>query len=230
MTETLKQKLADLKVPENIIDLLNSHFLLFVIGAVILLGLLAFFGYRFFKAILIIGGGVGAGYAGGVYLAEHVEKFITDRGLELDFIDWTFAVALVCAIIGALLVAFAYRAIIFLGGGAAGGYVGYTVIAPKLAEKLPDVALLQSQVGTILVAVLLGLVCALVFLLLFKFIFIVATSLGGMAGAIFLAVYAVYPTVPQMIAIGILAVGAVIGIFPMLRQFKADNRKYGLRY
>ena len=217
-------------LPESILTFYTTYSMLTKFIVIIGLIFVAFFGFKAFRTLLILGGSmIGAALAGThltSFLAPYIEAHIPEW-LHIDTL-----IAVVAAILAALICWKLYKLVIFAGGAA----VGYIFVGPIAAEWLTTAvpsfeAALASQIGIIIVSVLCALICALVLYIFFKPLFIIGTSVGGLALAGFSTVYAVVSTAPDKnILIGGVAAGAIIGIFAMIHQFKANSKVRILRF
>ena len=179
----------------------------------------AFFGFRIFKAVFPI---LFAATLAGVGLAYAPTLFET-IGLSLDFIDLTVTVAVVLAILGLILGRYAYKFSLFV-------YVGYSAYlyaaatVAQMAAQNPDLTFLSNEIAAIAIAVVAAIIVAVLANFLFKLLYIVITSIGGMALCAVFVTDAVMTTMPA--ALIVLGAGAVIGIFAAVKQFKDSAKLY----
>lgn len=196
---------------------------LFLIGACVILTVLAFYSYRILRLELAVSGAIGGGILGYTVIAPLVFSQIPN--LPDIGIDYAALTGIVCTILGWVLAWALYKVAIFLLGAGAGFYGGM-YIALYLMLKFPEQALFQNEIFFWAVCGLIALAAGLIFLFLFKFLYILTTSVGGMLGVAYLLGVSVfgasffnnptylYPT---------LAAGAVFGIVAMVVQYKKAN-------
>ena len=213
--------LKNLGCPENIISIYSNFTIPITLVLIALLGLIAFFGYRIFKYAVKVIVAVSFAVLGNFFVLDSIKAFIS------PVIPETFSVAaisgLIFAIIGLVLSIFCYSFVLFLVGGGlsymfAGsilGFIGNFVVIPEI---------LLEGVGFIVVSVLIALVSGLLFMCLFKLIYILLTSIGSLALAFALVLLAVMPSADMTLICIALAIGAIVGVIAMLRQFKADEK------
>lgn len=213
--------LTKLGVPENIIALYSDFTIPVTLITVAVLGLIAFFGYRIFKYAVKVLVAVTFAILGNALVLPLVSDLIA------PVIPESFSVGaiagLVFAVIGLVLSIFCYKFVMFLVGGGVAyllsdmiiGFIGGLVALPEF---------LLDGVGKIILIVLLALIVGVLFMIFFKLIYIVATSIGALALACALILLAVIPSA-DMTVVGIaMAIGAVVGLIAMFLQFKADAK------
>lgn len=218
-----------LMIPEQIAVYYRDYTLLVSLALVVVLGLLAFFGYRIFKSVLIIGGGVIGGTLAGIHLTPLIAPYVATY--IPTWISLNAAIGVVVGLVAALLCWKAVKLVIFAGGAA----VGYIFVGPMaagwLATAVPSIAeVATSSVGSIIVSVVTALVCALVLYIFFKLIFIVATSIGCPAAIGFVLLYTVIPQPADDQVILALAIGAALGLIALYYQFKTNARVRSFRF
>ena len=172
--------------------------------AVLLLGLLALYSYKIFKITLTLGGAIVFGMIGNSMLTPIILGFMekAPEGINLGI-----AVGFVCALIGGVLMNFFFKLALFISGAGAGWMVGATVV--ELVRGLfPTVEFLKGDLGALVISAFSALTLGVLSLFLFKFIYIVFTSLGGMIAAIVMVVTSIKPDP----GIGVLSVAVVIGM------------------
>lgn len=183
------------------------------LASVVLCIISAFFALRLFKIYISAVGAFTFGYIG-----YYVMLILLDEGLvpPVDGINLQVLTGLVAAILGFLIASFLHKVVLFVGGAAGGFLLGNLVVELISANVTPideNVALIISGV----VALVIGaLVCAI-----FKPIYIFVTSIGGMALAAVIVSAILLPLETHYIIIAAI-VGALIGIIPMIYQFKRD--------
>ena len=216
------QKLTEFGCPENIITIYSKFTIPVTLILVAILGLLAFFGYRIFKYAVKVVAAVAFAVLGNAYVLPLISDFISPFLPEGTFNVGALA-GFVFALIGLILSIFCYKFVMFLAGGG----LAYLFADALIALFTPFVtipAFFLDGIGKIVLSVLLALVCGLLVMLLFKLVYILATSIGSLALAFALILLAVIPNA-QLTLVGIaLGIGAVIGLIAMCLQFKADAK------
>lgn len=212
--------------PGKIWDSLNN--LSFPVAAVAigLLVLLAIQGYKIFKSLIHVGAAVGFAYVGHLYLAPKVVGYITPHIPESWGIDFGVVIALLCAIFALLVVHLRYDFAIFCCGGLTGYLAGFYFAAPKLAAYFDKITFLGHIYAKYGVAVLCALMAAILFLILFKNIYIVVSSIGCMSLAGYLLYKEVTPDQSNLVAFGFIALGVIIGVFMMVHQFEEEGKSH----
>jgi hypothetical protein len=202
------------------LDTLTSLGFPMALSCVIALILIAFYSYRVFKIELAAAGAMIFGNIGYSMLAPLIFRSMpTPEGVNLYAI-----VGVICAIIGAAVMASVHKLAIFAVGGACGFLLGQTVYSVIL-EKAPGLSegFLGTEMGYYVVAGSTALAVAVLMLLLFKPLFIIVTSVGGMYLATLTVVHLVYPGIYTLGDIGelaTLALGGILGITAAIKQFK----------
>ena len=186
-----------------------------VLSVALALVLVAIYSYRIFRLELSVSGAVGCGALGYIFLAP----FLLDKLPTVEWIDLAAVIGVVCAILGWVLIYALHKVSLFLCGAAIGFYAGIFV-ASFLALNFTDVALLQNEVFFYVVCGICALACGIIFVFLFKLLYILITSFGGMIGACYLISLSVFNEMNPPILYGTLAVGAVLGIIASVVQFK----------
>ena len=177
--------------------------------------LMAFYSYRIFRIEISVVGSVLLGYVGYALLAPLVLQ-----NVQIENVNLAAAIGIVCAIAGWFIAHALYKLVVF----AAGALLGYSLgamLAETLASTFTDVQFLCSDTGKIVVAAVCALIAGILFISLFKVVYILLTSLGGMISAVFLAGMSVcdVATMPA-VYLGLLVLGTVLGIVAAVHQFK----------
>lgn len=197
-------------------ELLTPDMIPFIIGMIVGLAIVAFFGFKLLRIELVIAGAI-IGYSiGSTTLVALVGDSITGVNIAL-------ILGIVCAVIGVLLSAKVYRLMIFVYGGLIGYVVG-TVLFPGMVAGFTSLPVSAETLVTVM-SVVVGIIFAFVIYRLFKPLYIISTSIFGMlcVGTLTLALI----SGGNETASGIGAiVGLVIGVFAMIHQFKANRDKF----
>lgn len=219
--------LKDINVPlslDGIWDFLNNMSFPVATVAIGLLVLLAVQGYKIFKSLTYVVAAVGLGFAGHLYLAPRVADFIIPKIPESVSIDVNVAIAFLCAMFGVLIAHFSHEFVVFCLGGACGYAIGYFIVAGKLAAYFTSIPFLTHKFAYIGVGVVCALMLAIFFLLTFKYLYIIGSSVGLMILSCYILFKQMMPEGDGKISVGFMAVGALIGIFMMIHQFSEENR------
>ena len=187
--------------------------------AAALLVLTAIYGYRIFKTTISVTVCVACGVVGST-LAPFILASLPIPAIE--GVSLSAIVGVVLAGIGLLLGFKLYKLSLFISC-AVGSYFVYTPVATLIAAMLPDVPLLNSPEGLMIVSAVLALLTGILMLLLFKPLYIIITSIGGVALAVGLIAVSVAPGYPVAGLVG-LGVGALLGIPAAKHQFKCDEK------
>ncbi len=212
--------LEKLGLPSNILELLEKYSAIASLAIIAVGTLLAFFGYRLFKAILIIGGTVGAGAAVDMFLLP----LFADKLPAIPMVSLSGLIVVAAAAIGAFLAYKAQKLVIFLGCGAAGYFLVGGMVSDLLVKQFPDMAFLSSTAGNIIICAVCAVVLAIVGVIFFKLLFIVITSLGGMGLAGAFLGNLVIAEMSDMLIYVCLGAGAAIGIIALVYQFKSNPK------
>lgn len=177
---------------------------------------LAFYGLRLYKICMSITGAYGLGMVASIISAELMDNGILQPFAEnISAYHTILIISLSAAAVGFLLGTLLDKIVLFLGG-AVGGYLATEIVAGMLFPNMltPEVLMVVSAV--------VGVVLGILLCVLFKFVYIIITSLGGMAliGAILGLTF--FPEDMNMVLIFTIG-GAVVGIIPAIVQFKKDN-------
>ena len=214
----LKQYLETIALPEWALGLINAYVFAFVLSSVVLLFILAFWGYKLLKACLAIAGAATFGIIGNMYLAPLLVPF-TEKSVP-EWINVGGIIGMVLAGIGALLMVKLYKLGIFAEGAALGYFLGSTATT-IIAAYVPNLeGFLSTPTGTSVVSCVLALILGVLFALLFKHIFILITSVGGLCAAgVLIGSCFVFELNPVILTVSA-GVGVIVGICAMVYQYK----------
>ena len=184
----------------------------YIIAAAILL-LFALFGYKLQKAC--IAAACASGVA--VFSLSFCIKIFENEKIG-------YIAAGILAIITFIIIFKLYIKIVTLAVAIAGGAVVYTTIAPEFASKIIEVTQISfpmdDSVLRIFVSLLGGLLSGVLAKFVFKYLVIIATSLGGSAGV----AYNIALATNQSFGIAFMILAVILGIACCVFQFK--NNKY----
>ena len=213
--------------PEEILALINSLGATVIVPIIALLFVEATWSWRLLKLMLPVSGAIIFANLSGLITPYVVEALGSP---VLGPISVGSAVTLLCALAGALLMGLLYKlAIILLG--AAGGWAIGGIISGMIAANQPDLELFIStdgnpSMGSIIVCAICAIVLGVLAVFVFKALYIVITSVGGMMAAFAMAgLILVNPTDEASMTILYLCIvlGVVAGVFCAVHQFKTAN-------
>ncbi len=182
--------------------------------------LMAFYSYRIFRIEISVAGSIGLGFVGYTVLAPLVLRGIQAEGVNLQAV-----IGIVCAVIGWFAAYKLYKLAIFL----CGAFLGYSLgafLTALLAVKLPEVTFFNSSTGVIVISAICAAIAGILFVTLFKAVYILLTSIGGMILAAMLAGSSVCNLATAPVAsVILLMIGLLTGIVATVYQFKhAEDR------
>lgn len=171
---------------------------------------MAFFGMRLYKVCLSVLGAVGIGFV--TYTVFKAGGILGDILPAMDGINVAAALGIITALIGFVLGLLLPKFVMFIGG------VGMGCLATPIFIRafVPSAGLDETII--IVIGIIVGIILGILLSLLFRPIYIISTSIGGMAIAVILLVSLIIPGMDPMTPA---IVGAVIGIVPMIIQFRS---------
>lgn len=185
------------------------------VSVVILLAVIAFYGYKFFNIGLSADGATGVGIIGAMIVAPLLENVFSIKGINMYAV-----IGFVFAIIGGILIHVFFNPIVFISGAGIGFALSYFLIVPMLA--------LEGVVSWV-VHVVVALVLGFIIMKCFKFLYIFSTSVLGLTAAGFLMGWII---TPDSVILGIVfaVVGAIGGIFAASYQYRTNRDYYKIFY
>ena len=208
----------DKSLPEGFADAFGNATMLVSVALVSFA--MAFFGYRLFKALFPVMFAATLASVAFTYAPD----LISTIGLEVEFLDLTATAAVVLALLGLILGRYAYKLSIFLFVG----WYGYSAgvgVCKALAEQNAG-EFFGTPTGELVIGLAVAVIAAIHSIFLFKALYIFISSIGGMAICATCLVDAVMVEMPAWFIV--VPVGAVIGIFAIVKQVK-DNSVYSTR-
>ena len=209
-------------LPPHIVGLIEQYKPLFLLAAICIVSLLAFEGYKLFKMLVYIGGAFAFGYLGITYLTPLIAETVVPM-LPAN-INFPGLVAVVCALIAVFLTRCAYTFMIMVIGGVGGYFLGSTVIYNLLVGYFNTLDFLQGDMVKHIVGGVIAALLALIFILLFKHIYMLATSFGGMIASALLLQNIVMPSADENTQICFIILGVAVGIFALVHQYKEEEK------
>ena len=218
-------------IPDFVIDLYNDYKTPIFIVLIALLVLLSLEGYKIFKGALYIIVPGGLAFAAFKFLAGFVVSNLGDKLPALPYgITYEVIIAVVAAIIGAVLVKFAYKTTIMLLGAAVGFVIGYLGVSSIFISVFHTLEFLKTRHAKAIIGFIIAAIVGIFFILLFKHMFIVLSSLGCMGAAGFLLGMLVMPSAPLLYKLAVAGLGAVIGIYSIVHQYNEEQRSQDIRF
>lgn len=220
----LDQLIGFLPAPIN--GYVQQFKVLFAIVAASLFVLLAFEGYKLFKMGMYVIGAAGFGIVGYMFVAPYVRETLTTflADIKLSMINPDVLVALLLALFSIFLTRCAYNGMLMLMGLAIGYYVGNNVLTGYVVNYFNTLEFLKDDVTGIVIGGLCGAVLAILFILLFKHIFMIATSFGCMVVAAYLTCSFLIPTADTTILLAFIILGIAIGVYACWYQYKEEEK------
>ena len=208
--------------PELLLSLIT--FPVAIIAAAVLI-LLAIYGYRLFKTTISVVVCIVCGIAG-----SFIAPFILEAAsvpTVIEGVSLSAVIGIVFAGIGLLLGFKLYKISLFISC-TAGAYLIYSPIITLLPVVFPDLPISQLPIintpeGIMITSAVLAILTGILLLLLFKPLYIIITSVGGVAVATALIAISVAPTYEMTVWVGLI-LGAILGIPAAKHQFKCDEK------
>ena len=194
------------------ISILNAGFPV-IFAIVISLIILAFYGYRLWTYEIKIIVAVVLGVVGYTLSSTYIPLESMPAGINLPAI-----IGFACAILGAVIAKFLFKLSIFASGAFLGFMLGSAVFYPLLLGILTDMPFMYEPYMIYVVGGVIALLLGILFVTLFKHVYIIISSLGGMITAGFLVGTLIMPS-NAGIFVGV-ALGIVMGIVSMTKQYK----------
>lgn len=191
-----------------------------LLGTIIVLILIAFCSYRFLRLELSVSGAIGLGFVGYTYAPLLLAQI---QGLP-EGIDYSALVGAVCAILGWILAWLLHKIAIFAVGAGAGFSLG-TIVFGFIYAAFPDVEFLGTPAFYYIVSIICAIAVGIIFVYLFKPIYIILTSFGGMICAGFLLSFSIFgmAALSGTYLYATLAAGAVLGLIATIVQFSKSS-------
>ena len=211
-------------LPQHIVNLIEMYKPLFLLAAICVLSLLALEGYKIFKMLVYVGGAFAFGYLGITYLAPAIASSVVPMLPSELNINFPGLVAVVCALVAVFLTRCAYTFMIMVIGGVGGYFLGSTVICNLLVGYFNTLDFLKGDMVKYIVGGVIAALLALISILLFKHIYMVATSFGGMVLSALLLQTIVMPTADNNVKICFIILGIAVGIYALVHQYKEEEK------
>ena len=222
--DQLLEKIKDTSLFKGIFHVYAQHRVLVLLAAACIFALIAFEGYKLFKMSVYGGGAFVFGLLGLWYLAPKIPE--TVRALIPDIIDFDALVALVCALVAVFLARFAFKFMIMILGGVAGYFLGSMYIYSILTNYFSTLDFLKMGVVKHVVGGVFAALLSILFLLLFKHIFMVLTSFGCMIDAFVFIRMMILPNADMTLKISFIVLGVAVGVAAVVRQYKEEEKSF----
>ena len=141
-----------------------------------------------------------------------------------SIIDFSALVAVICAVIAIFLTRFAYDFMIAILGGAAGYFLGSMLIYNILVGYFDTLNFLKSPYVSYIVGGIFAAIFGILFITLFKHVFMILTSFGCMIDAALLLQVLLVPNADWNVKICFILVGVAVAIFAIVRQYKEEEK------
>lgn len=192
--------------------------------------LVAFEGYKLFKMALYV---ISAGSLGiltyyfvGPFIAQYATKLLPDWG----WLDFGAVAAILVALIAILLTRVAYNGMILLLGLACGFGFGYIYLWRVIRDLFNTLEFLREDTARYLIAGVMAVIAGILFILLFKHAFIVASSAGCAIFASILLQKLLVPGADPKIKFCFILIGVIIAILACVKQYKDEEKAQAYSY
>lgn len=212
------------KIPANVKDFYYAHRVACLIVAVCLLVLVAFEGYKIFKMAMYAVGASGFAIAGYYFLAPLVEPTITSAIQLPEFIDVAALIAVILALVAVFINRFAHGLMLMILGGAFGYLVGSVYVWRVLRDYFTTLEFVKNDTTKYIVGGVFAAIFVILFILLFKHVFIVGSSVGCLAAAGWLLQKLIVPGAEKEMVFCFILVGAALGILATVYQYKQEEK------
>lgn len=209
-------------LPAPILALYQEHTVICLMAVVCALGLLAFEGYKLFKMALYAVSAVAFGTVGFWYLAPVIPENI--KAMVPEVVEFDVLVAVACALVAILICKCAYTLMIMILGGVVGYFVGSTVVYNLLLTHFNTLEFLKMEMVKHIVGGAIASVMVLIFILMFKHLFIIGTSFGGTISAALVLQNILMPAADDNMKICYIILAIAIGVFGLMRQYKEEEK------
>ena len=216
-------------IPAQVFDIYAKYRVPVLIAAICVLVLLAFEGHKLFKMALHVALPAGAAIGGYMFLAPFVAKY-ADKLPIPDYVEISALVAIVCALVGLFISKCAYNFVIMLLGGAVGYAFGHFYLWHVIKNFFSSLSFLDTNIARYIIGGVCASVLVLVFVLLFKHVFIIGSSFGCMAVAALLLQKVAVPTANDMMKGCFVLVGIAVAVFAVVHQYREEEKSYEILF
>jgi hypothetical protein len=216
-------------IPQSVFDFYKQFRNPVLIVAICLLVLIAFEGHKLFKMALHVAVPAGAAIVGHMFLAPFVAKYAAALPIP-EFVEIPALVAIVCALIGLFISRCAYNLVIMVIGGVVGFDIGAIYVWRVIKNFFSSLEFLDTPMAKYIVGGVCASVCVLVFVLLFKHLFIIGSSFGCLAFAGLLLQKLAVPTADDMMKGCFILVGLAVAVFAVVHQYREEEKSYEILF
>jgi len=200
----------------QILHIVSQYFFITLVSAAILLIINAFFGYKIFKFAIIVESAIGLGFIAYTFIGPWMFQNPPD-GVDLSAI-----LGIVFAIIGALLAKFFIKIMLFVNGAGLGFAIG--LISSYLLSASNE--FFAKEWVPYVFGAIAALILGVLFIFFFKPVYIIVSSVFGLAAAGFIISYLICPEIYVIFSVIMTAIGLVFGIVAAVYQFKQNSKYY----
>ena len=216
-------------IPDKVFELYAQYRVPALIVAICLLVLIAFEGHKLFKMALHVAIPAGAAVLGYMFLAPFVVKYAGALPIP-EYIEIPALVAIVCALLGLFISRCAYNFVIMCLGGGCGFLFGYVYAWRVIRNFFSSLEFLNTPMARYIIGGVCASVLVLVFVLLFKHVFIIGSSFGCLGFAGLLLQKLVVPTADDMMKGCFILVGLAVAVFALVHQYREEEKSYELLF
>jgi hypothetical protein len=213
-------------IPDSVKDFYYGHRDVCLIVAICAMVLIAFEGYKLFKMAMYVISASGFAIVGHMYLAPIVAPHLGGLGLP-EYINVNALIAIALALIAVFLTRFAFNFMIMVLGGACGYLLGSVYVWRVLRDNFTTLEFLKNDMTKYIVGGVFAAIFVILFILLFKHVFIVGSSIGCLAFAGLLLQKLIAPGASKEIMFCFIIVCAVLGILAAVYQYKEEENSIG---
>ncbi len=226
----LAEKLVAM-IPPSVMSLYAEYRIPVLVALIAISVLLSLEGYKIFKGSLYLIVPTALAFVGFKYVVALV---IAQFGASLPAlplgISYEALIPFVLAVIGVILVKFAYKFTVMLLGGTCGFAIGYFAVSGFLANMFPTLTFLTANTAKAIIGLVFAAILGVAFILFFKHAFILITAIGCMVAAGYMACLVLMPEAPENYKLMAMGLGAVIGIYSTIHQYNEEQRATDIRF
>ena len=209
-------------IPGDIINIFETYKIYCTLAAVCLLVLFAFEGYKLFKMLVYAGGAFTFALLGYMVIGPLVSE---NLGITIaENVDLNAIIAIACALIAIFLTRFAYEFMIMCLGGVSGYFLGSILIYSILVNYFNTLDFLKADYVKHIVGGIFAAVLGILFILIFKHVFMVGTSFLCLMEASLLIQSLLMPDADLNTRFCFILVGIAAGIFAVVHQYKEEEK------
>ena len=209
-------------IPQSVINFYNENRVLCLMIAICALALIAFEGYKLFKMALYVVSGSAFAFLAYYYLGGIATQYL--GGVIPAMIDVKILVAVVGGLIALFLTRFSYNFMLMILGGVCGYFFGYIYVWRVIRDFFNTLQFLKDDMARYIIGGVFAAIAALLFILIFKHVFMVGTSFGCLIGAGIILRRLMIPTADDTIKISVIILAIALGIFAVVHQYKEEEK------